>query len=107
MKAELELYYVGNNNSYGTPIAADSTCNTGIFGQATIQLALAEATRNGATDALTMRNCIIGINGQSWAVSIPLVDGNSWCVGTTGSGGIGIATGGGVGEAAVCGPMGS
>ncbi|MEK7552304.1 MAG: type II secretion system protein [Patescibacteria group bacterium] len=101
VRSESELYYVGSS-TYGTPITDSALCDSDIFNHSVINAAIVEATKNGSSDANSNRRCVIGANGQSWAVSIPLSDGGNWCVGSVGAGGSGIASGGGALAPAFC-----
>lgn len=95
VRSEVELYYVNNGNIYGVSITSSSDCNVGLYSSVVISNAIAEAV----TDAGANKLCAVGVNGQTWAVSIPLSSGGNWCVDTSGFGGLGVATGGGLAPA--------
>jgi len=99
VRAEMELYYVGRE-SYGTP--STDACDEGdqpFVGVNNIRNAIASAELNSSSNA----TCLIGSNGSSWAVSVPLATnvGVSWCVNDVGQSGEGQATGGGA-QPATC-----
>jgi len=110
LQAQSALYYDDNNASYGTAITAHSgVCddvNT-LFTDTTVAAALVSAKAAGFVDT-SQPICAIGVNGQSWAVSMAYKDviTESWCTDSTGYSGDGAtkdtASGGGI-VPAVCG----
>ena len=101
VRSEMELYYVGGE-SYGTAAAfAEAVCET--TGQPfedveNINNAIADAETKSGEEA----TCAVGVNGATWAVSVPLTSSEtSWCVNDIGAAGEGEATGGGL-SAATC-----
>lgn len=99
-------FYYDNHSDYGTPFVATTfyvgTCpNQGMFSDPKVQSAIAGSLALvGGTDAVPA--CAIGVNGQSWSISVPLKTSGTWCVG---SGGFAIANrypGGGDTVAADC-----
>lgn len=75
MRAQNELYYDNNSNSYGATI---STCSTGAFASSTA--AIAQITLQGSTPV-----CNTSSDGQKWGISVPtLKGGGTWCVDNSG-----------------------
>ncbi|MBU2010129.1 hypothetical protein KKG37_01395 [Patescibacteria group bacterium] len=82
------LYYDDHNLSYGTAKTASNICDTGMFGDSTIETAIATVVMAGNENII----CAIGVNGQTWAVSVGYKDGTgSWCVDSTGYAGDDVA----------------
>ena len=85
IRAQAELYYDNNSNSYGTQATttATATCTTGsgLFSDTTVRNALTSAA-NASGGAVTC-----GASAGYWAVSIPLKSNSaqSWCVDSTGA----------------------
>lgn len=78
VRAEMELVYLNSNQSYGNPAAASAAVcdNNNSFNTGIIASALAAAETQGGSQAV----CAVGGGGGSFAVSVPLVFGGSWCV---------------------------
>lgn len=94
-----ELYYGDNDNSYGNPFEARSPCPDPFGG-----LELNMFSENKVIEIITaslalsvpgaQETCAIGPNGQTWALSVPLKTGGSWCVSSVGISKTGVADGG-------------
>jgi len=104
VRSEMELFFLNNNESYGSPAGFYDDClgaidgGSGItFGGPDIVEALISAGQSGNGNIV----CAIGPGGDSWAASVPLYGGGSWCVSSIGFGGAGTASGGSLSEA-VC-----
>lgn len=83
IQAQSALYYDDHNLSYGTAKVANNLCEKGLFGDETVNNAIANAEEAGSGKDTAI--CAIGINGQSWAVSVDNKDRlGSWCVDSTG-----------------------
>ncbi len=79
IRAQAELYYDNNSNTYGV---ASNLCTAGMFsGDPVIAAAVASAV-NASGSAATCRS-----TAAAWAISVPLktVPANSWCVDSLGS----------------------
>jgi prepilin-type N-terminal cleavage/methylation domain-containing protein len=76
MRAAAEIYYGGNNNSYGT--AADCATASTMFTDT-------NSGMNGLSTGTTGLRC--GSNGTAWAAAAPLVSNSSaaWCVDSSGA----------------------
>jgi prepilin-type N-terminal cleavage/methylation domain-containing protein len=99
VRSEIELYYINNNEGYGTPASAGTAvCSDQPFSEGVIPEALDSAEENGGTEDTL---CAVGPSGDSWAVSVPLASSGSWCVSSVGVSGFGAASGGGS-EPATC-----
>ena len=103
IRAQAELFYTDNNNSYGTEDVAG--CDAGLFANGVIANAISAAVSASPDSAAT---CIssdggAGTTATTWAVSISLADGTTdWCVDSTGAAEEATATGDAT-TAAVCG----
>lgn len=106
IRAQAELYYDANNYRYNsngtsgvaatTTSAACGTANT-VFAAASANslnpgIVAAETASNGT--ATWVATCAMANSGGSWAVSVPLKGGGSWCVDSSGAAKAGSATGG-------------
>ncbi|MBU1390153.1 MAG: hypothetical protein KKD32_20135 [Proteobacteria bacterium] len=77
------LYYDDHNLSYGTAKIANNICEKDLFDDGMINnvITYAENAGSGKDTAI----CAIGLNGQTWAVSVGYEDGiGSWCTDSTG-----------------------
>ena len=100
IRAQAELFYASNGNSYGT---AGVGCNVNLFATTSGALALNSAGR--LIDSIyaqgVVPTCAIGTGGASWAVTAPLVSSSTviYCADSAGNS---MATTAAVGTAAVC-----
>lgn len=100
IRAQAELFYASNGNSYGS---AGTGCTGNLF--ATTSGALALNSTGRLIDSIYAQGvvpaCAIGTSGASWAVSAPLVSSSSihYCADSAGNS---LATSSPVGAAAVC-----
>ena len=97
---QAELYYDDNAQIYGVAKTANTTCTLGMFSDDTIAQAL--ATAGAAGSATVDPLCAIGLNGQTWAVSVDYKDSSAvgWCADSTGYAGEAkdVATGDGTAD---------
>ena len=76
MRAQAEIYYESNGNSYGT----STTCATGMFSAPTGLAAQITQIGNNVTSA----SCSTGDNGQKWSYRATLKDATVWCIDNSG-----------------------
>ena len=77
MRAQAELYYGNNSNSYGVSAA---TCSTGVFADANITSALANI--QSQIPATATETCNTSADGEHWAMSVSALKGagTTWCI---------------------------
>ncbi len=90
IRAQAEIYYDANSNSYG---AGAVDCTSGVFSDSNITNAKAQVAAQSATGATVVCNTDAG--GQKWAMSTSaLKGGGSWCVDNSGWSKPGVAAAG-------------
>ncbi len=103
IRAQAELFYASNGNSYNSTGSAVSTCSGNMF--ATTSGALALNSTGRLIDSIYAQGvipaCAINAGGSAWAVSAPMVSSSSvhYCADSAGNS---LATTSAVGVAAAC-----
>ncbi len=93
-RAQAELFYDANTNSYYIDATHDVCGTTAVSGTNTIaSMVTAAGTSTGATyvgtlataQTSTTANCHAAANGSAWAAQAPLKSSGYWCVDSTGA----------------------
>ena len=77
MRAQAEIYYESNGNSYGSSTTA---CTAGMFSAASGLSAQVSQIGNNVTAA----SCTTSADGQQWAYRATLKDATVWCIDNSG-----------------------
>lgn len=88
MRAQAELYYSSNTNSYGSA----TNCNEGMFASTTTNGLGKFVT--GITSAYSSANVTCGSTATTWYTTAKLMDGRTWCVDSNGKSASTTASGG-------------
>ena len=89
IRSQAELYYDGNNNQYASGAVSACDAASSVFTDPTVANAIAAA--NTASNGSATCN---SSDGSDWAISVPLQEGGSWCVDSSGQSASGTAVSG-------------
>ena len=91
IRAQAELFYDSNSNSYGTPgFAADACAATAgtLFADANVQAQIksaGDASNGGGLGRGTCVSTPAAGPASAWAIAVPLKTSGAWCVDSTGA----------------------
>lgn len=88
IRAQAELWYDNNGQTYGASSVCTAGSETGVFTDTVITSAISQIETQNGTGTVT---CATSADGQSWAIMSPLKSTGTWCVDNTGSAGSGTS----------------
>ncbi len=86
LRAQAELYYDSNSNSYGVSSVCTLGSETGMFSDANVKKIVANMLANGGTGAA--QTCNTDATGQKWAAMVTKLKSDAtqgWCVDNSGN----------------------